>query len=147
MGIGDIFQLYGINGIGVVAVTVIAYALMEFVKHYRTDQKDRQKESVDMERVNAEVADQLRDDLQNELIELRGEVRLLKEELDSWRDKYATLNAAHEILRQQHGAVKTENQRLRKENRALRDFIFSIRDTIDNHKLKELLDGIEPISE
>ena len=70
-----------------------------------------------------------------------------KEELDSWRDKYANLNAAHEILRQQHGSFKQENQRLRKENRALRDFIFSIKDTIDNHKLKELLDSIEPISD
>lgn len=147
MGIGDIFQLYGLSGLQVAVLTVIMYLGIEFLRHHRASQKSKIEGSVGMERINTEAADQLRDDLQNELIELRGEIRVLKEELDSWRDKYATLNAAHEILRQQHSTTKQENQRLRKENRVLRNFIFSIKDTLENQKLKELLDQIEPISE
>lgn len=149
--ITDLFQISGQSGIAVIIVAIVGYIVvnygMHFVKARSLNKRKEERESVDMQKINNDVAEQIRAELHDEVTKLRAEVRMLKEELDSWRDKYASLNAAHELLTQQHSGLKQENNRLRKENKILRDFIFDIRDTVETSTLKELLDKIQPISE
>ena len=149
--ITDLFQVSGLEGLSVIVVVIIGYIVVNFgtsfIKQRNIDKRKEAVDSVDMQKLNNDVAEQIRAELHDEVTKLRAEVRMLKEELDSWRDKYASLNAAHELLNQQHSGIKQENVRLRKENKVLRDFIFSIKDTIDASALKELLDKIQPVSD
>lgn len=149
--ITDLFQIAGVEGAAVVAIAIAGYIVVNFgtsyFKHRNIGRRKGERDSVDMQRLNTDVAEQIRAELHDEVTKLRAEVRILREELDSWRDKYASLNAAHELLNQQHVGIKQENVRLRRENKVLRDFIFSIKDAIDASALKELLDKIQPVSD
>ena len=150
MNIVDLFQISGLDGLLVVVVAIVGYFFLNFstlfYKQRHADSRKGERESVDIQRLQVDVAQQIRAELHDEVTALRAEVRVLREELDSWRDKYASLNAAHELLSQQHTGLKQENARLRKENKVLRDFLFSIKDTIDSSALKDLLDKLEPLS-
>lgn len=149
--ITDLFQISGQSGLLVIIVAIAGYFIVNYSLHFfksRDFNKRREeRDSVDMQKLNIDIAEQIRAELHDEVTKLRAEVHMLKQELDSWRDKYASLNAAHELLSQQHSGLKQENNRLRKENKILRDFIFNIRDTIEANTLKELLDKIQPVSE
>lgn len=149
--ITDLFQISGQDGIFVVVVALLGYLILNlgnsWYKKRSIDQRREERDSVDLQKLQVDVAEQIRAELHEEVTKLRTEVKVLKDEVDSWRDKYASLNAAHELLNQQHTGIKQENIRLRKENKVLRDFIFNIKDTIDASILKELLDKIQPISD
>jgi len=151
MGLVDLFQISGVDGILVVVVAVIGYFVINmstvWYRQRNITQRKGEQDSVDIQKLQVDVAEQIRAELHEEVTKLRTEVKVLKDEVDSWRDKYASLNAAHELLNQQHVGIKQENVRLRKENKVLRDFVFSIKDTLDASVLKELLDKIQPISE
>lgn len=151
MGIAELFQVSGLSGIYIVVVVLAGYFVLNFgmawYKQRKIDDRKEERDSVDIQKLQAEVAEQIRAELHDEVTKLRTEVKVLKDEVDSWRDKYASLNAAHELLNQQHTGIKQENVRLRKENKVLRDFVFSIKDAIDASLLKELLDKIQPISD
>jgi cell division protein FtsB len=151
MGIVDLFQISGYDGLWVVVIALAGYFVLNFgtvwFKQRNIDQRKGERDSVDLQKLQSEVAEQIRAELHDEVTKLRTEVKVLKDEVDSWRDKYASLNAAHELLSQQHSGIKQENIRLRRENKVLRDFIFNIKDAINADLMKELLDKIQPISE
>jgi len=151
MGIVDLFQISGYDGLWVVVTALAGYFVLNFgtvwFKQRNVDQRREMRDSVDLQKLQSEVAEQIRAELHDEVTKLRTEVRVLRDEVDSWRDKYASLNAAHELLAQQHSGTKQENGRLRRENKILRDFIFGIKETINADILKDLLDRIQPISE
>jgi hypothetical protein len=151
MGIVDLFQISGFDGLWVIVVALAGYFVLNFgmawFKQNNINKRRGVQDSVDIQKLQADIAEQIRAELHDEVTKLRTEVKVLKDEVDSWRDKYASLNAAHELLNQQHVGIKQENVRLRKENKVLRDFIFSIKDAINADLMKELLDKIQPISE
>lgn len=151
MGITDLLQVSGLDGLLIVVVAITGYFFLNFsilwYKQRHVDNRKEERESVDIQKLQVDVAQQIRAELHDEVTALRAEVRILREELDSWRDKYASLNAAHELLGQQHTGLKQENIRLRKENKVLRDFLFKIKDTIDANILKELIDKMQPLGD
>jgi hypothetical protein len=151
MNIVDLFQISGLDGLFVVVVAIVGYFFLNFsviwYKQRHIETRKGERESMDIQKLNVDVAQQIRAELHDEVTKLRTEVKILKEEVDSWRDKYASLNAAHELLSQQHSGTKQENIRLRRENKILRDFVFSIKDAIEASVLKDLLDKIQPISD
>jgi cell division protein FtsB len=151
MGIIELFQISGIEGLGVLVVALAGYFVLNigtaWFKQRNIHQRKGVQHSVDIQKLQADVAEQIRAELHDEVTKLRTEVKVLKDEVDSWRDKYASLNAAHELLSQQHAGIKQENIRLRRENKVLRDFVFSIKDAIEASVLKDLLDKIQPISD